>query len=417
MGIIRDKKRKVLWLSHVVPFPPRGGLLQRSFNLVAELAKQHDVFVVAFNQEDVLEGALPEQDDPLGYAVNELSKFLNGIRVIRIPFASCPARKLAVAVNAVFSPRGYSVDWLRSREFGQTIIDVKEEFSPDVVIFDTISLSLYQPLLDGVPSILDHHNIESSMMMERVKRERNFIKKIYFWQESIKLKRFESVNCKKHSTNITCSDVEKEKLIRLYGIDQADVTSIPNGVDVDFFQPLGCKKIAKSLVFAGGLSWYPNLDAMRFFKNEIWPKLTIREPDVVMTLVGRNPPAEFYSLKDKRFKVTGFVDDVRPYLSSALCYICPIRDGGGTKLKILDALAMGSVIVAHPFACSGIDVIPEEHVLFAESADEFVEQILRVFGDKNLRIRLSTNARKLAVEKYSFEKIGAQLAGIVSGLG
>jgi glycosyltransferase involved in cell wall biosynthesis len=167
-----------------------------------------------------------------------------------------------------------------------------------------------------------------------------------------------------------------------------------------------------SLVFAGGMKWYPNRSAMLFFANKIWPLLKKEVPDVKMTVIGREPPAEVVNLtrNDGQFKVTGFVDDVRPYIDKAMVYVCPIQDGGGTRLKILDALAMGKPIVAHPVAVEGIDIEPEKQVLIAETPQEFVDQIVRLFGDSNLYRRLSEGGRKLVVEKYDFEKVGEELS-------
>jgi glycosyltransferase involved in cell wall biosynthesis len=190
------------------------------------------------------------------------------------------------------------------------------------------------------------------------------------------------------------------------------VEEIPNGVDLKYFYQLNLDKEKHSLIFAGGMKWYPNRSAMLFFADKVWPLLKKEVPDVKMTVIGREPPAEIMSLarNDEHFRVTGFVDDVRPYIDKTMVYVCPIQDGGGTRLKVLDALAMGKPIVAHPIALEGIDIEPEKHVLVARTPEEFVSQIVRLFRDSSLYRRLSEEGRRLVLEKYDFEKIGEKLS-------
>lgn len=166
------------------------------------------------------------------------------------------------------------------------------------------------------------------------------------------------------------------------------------------------------------MNWYPNRNAMLYFARQVWPLLTEAIPDIRITVIGQDPPACLINLanEDKRFKVAGFVDDVRPYINRAMVYVCPIKDGGGTKLKILDALAMGKAIVADPVACEGIDVKDGETVLFADSPADYVKKIKLLFENKDLNKKLGLNGRKLIEDKYSFEKIGRKLATLCEGL-
>lgn len=400
------RKQKVLWLSHLIPYPPKGGVLQRSFNLLKELSAYHDVYLVAFNQSGFLKSSFVDSDDPLGESVAALSKYCKAIEVVDIPSEGSRFGKHLLAFTSLFSVYPYTVRWLYSKQYADVVRRVESEIHPDIVHYDTISLSYYSRDLKTAQTVLDHHNIESEMMFDRARKEPNLLKKAYFYQEGYKLARFEQKHCRQHTLNITCSDDDAVLLKQLFGVDEA--TTIENGVDTDYFQPAGLPNTQNSMVFAGGLSWYPNLDAMLFFRKEIWPRVKGAIPDATMSLVGRNPPASL--TPDDGFTITGFVDDVRPYLEKASCYVCPIRQGGGTKLKILDAMAMECAIVAHPFACIGIDVIPETHVLFAETPEQFVSQISRVMSDPELRLRLGKNARALMESQYSFKSVGKKLA-------
>ena len=201
--------------------------------------------------------------------------------------------------------------------------------------------------------------------------------------------------------------------IRLLGIcPSLKVEVIPNGVDIDYFSPRGNGYIPNTLVFVGGMNWHPNRDAMIFFCKQIWPMVKRRWLNAKAFIMGIDPPKYIVDLskKDKNLIVTGFVDDVRPYIEKAHVYICPIREGGGTKLKILDALAMQKPVIAHPIAIEGIGLIPEEHVLIAKTPKEFIAQLGRLFEDRDLCDYIAKNGRDFVIKKYNFKDIGAKLA-------
>ena len=149
---------------------------------------------------------------------------------------------------------------------------------------------------------------------------------------------------------------------------------IANGVDVEYFRHDGSPTVPGNLVMASGMNWFPNRDAVLYMCTEIWPLLSAKMPELTWTIVGASPPQQVVDLaaRDPRVVVTGFVDDVRPYLSRAEIYLCPMRDGGGTRVKILDALAMAKPIVSTTMGCEGIDVTPGVDVLIADTPDAFV---------------------------------------------
>jgi len=185
-------------------------------------------------------------------------------------------------------------------------------------------------------------------------------------------------------------------------------------VDTEYFQPAPSDSSVRSIIFVGSLNWYPNIDAVQFLLREVWPEAKARHPDLRLDIVGSAPPSSVLSvaadLKDVR--VHGFVDDVRPLMNAATLYVCPIRDGGGTKLKLLDAFAMEKCVIAHPVACEGIDVSPGVNVQFADSAEAFVDAIDRLLSDTAKRFEMGRAARSLVVESYAFSQIGRQLCDL-----
>ncbi|HXQ29622.1 MAG TPA: glycosyltransferase family 4 protein, partial [Gemmatimonadales bacterium] len=162
--------------------------------------------------------------------------------------------------------------------------------------------------------------------------------------------------------------------------------------------------------FVGTLNWYPNQEAIRYFLSDVWPQLLADDPERRLTVIGRDPPPFLLAAaRSGTVSAPGFVDDVRSYLADAAIYICPIRDGGGTRLKVLDALAMGKPVVGTGLAVEGLDLVEEEHYLRAESPDAYVRQIRRLEKDPALRERLGRTGRRLVEERYSWDVIATKL--------
>ncbi len=407
---------KILWLSHLIPYPPIGGVLQRSYNLVREVSKQHDLHLVAFNQQALLTSMFSTEQEGKEAAMKHLQTYCRSVDFIDIPSDKNRYGKHSLALKSLFTRNPYSINWLESGTMRDAIRAVKDKHEFDLVHFDTISLAPYLDLFeDNLPKTLDHHNIESHMMLRRASLETNPLKKFYFYQEGMKLLRYEKQVCKQFDVNITCSVLDSE---RLREIDPSlTIDEIPNGVDTEFFKPGNNASSPERMIFAGGLDWYPNRDAMLFFADEIWPLLKAADPELIMDVVGKFPPDEIVRLshKDENYNVHGFVEDVLPYIDRAGVYVCPIRDGGGTKLKLLDAFSMAKAVVAHPAACEGLDVIDGYNVLLAETAKDFTACIQRIRSDKELRLSLGKHARKLAKNNYSFISIGEKLSSLYLG--
>jgi glycosyltransferase involved in cell wall biosynthesis len=159
------------------------------------------------------------------------------------------------------------------------------------------------------------------------------------------------------------------------------------------------------------MDWYPNREAVRFLAREVWPAVAGDDPAWRLDILGRHPPRALLALakRDPRVEVPGFVPDVRPYLARAGIYVCPIRDGGGTRLKVLDALAAGKALVATGLAVEGIAVEPEVHFLRAETPAEFSAQVHRLAGDIALRAELGRQGRLLVERCYAWPVVGRSL--------
>lgn len=401
---------KILWLSHFVPYPPKGGMLQRSFNLLREVSRDHEIWLLNFIQRAPLLRSFGSIEEGLRVSHTELLKFVHRAESVPIPDESRRLGRQRTALRALFSPEPYSIKWLRSTEYQQRLDDLLCSTEFDVVHLDTISLAPYLSSAGNMVTMLTHHNIESQMLRRRASNERNPLMKLYFLQEAIRLEAYERRLCQKVSLNIVCSDLDAERLHHI--APGARFTVAPNSVDIEYFQPNSIEPDPNVLTFAGGMTWYPNRSAMQFFFREVWPLLTQRVPDVHFDLIGASPPEDIIALaaQDSRIRVHGFVDDIRPYVGHAGIYVCPIFDGGGTRLKILDAFAMAKAVVAHPMAMEGLHAEPERHYLPASSAMEFVTQIERLNRDERMRRALGEHARMLVEGNFSASAIGRRLS-------
>jgi len=403
---------KVLWFSHLVPYPEAGlGVLQRSYHLVRELSRAHQVYLLAFVQRKIIKELMGDVEEGLQRAHDHLGKYCARVHFLPIPSECSRLGRISVAARSLIGAHPYTIKWLQSGPARRVAIDWNASINFDVVHFDTLGLAPYRKIFTRGAKSLDHHNIESDMMLRRARVEKDPLKRLYFWQEGLRLRRYERRVCPQFDLNITCSSLDTE---RLKGVAaEVAVTEIPNGVDTEYFRPSGEPERPFSLVFAGNLSWYPNAAAMLFFADKVWPTLKKQVPSVTMNVIGGSPPPPLLALaaRDMDFRVHGFVPDVRPYIDRASLYVCPIMDGGGTKLKILDALAMAKPIVAHPIACEGIGVRDGHDVIFAREPAEFVQSIAALLGNTPIRSRIGTNARLLAESTYSYGVIGHRLVG------
>ncbi len=401
---------RLLWVSHLLPFPPQGGARQRSFGLLRGLAREAEVTFVGFNQADFCS---PEEIDD---ACKGLSDYCTVAFTESIPSDTRFQGKRRLALKSLFTRHPYTINWLQSRAFAHRLRSVVADVQPDLAHFDTISLAPYRRLVGDIPATLNHHNVESHMLFRRAEKTSGTAARLYYRQEARRLDRYQTEVAGDFAMHLVCSP-EDEARLRPSAPD-ARIEVIPNGVDITYFRPLdpAPPKTPKTLIFVGGLSWYPNVSAVQFLVERIWPR--IPDPDARLTIVGRSPPEWLTAVcrRDPRVTVTGWVDDVRPVMARSTAFVCPIFDGGGTKLKVLDSLAMGVPLVANPIACEGIDVEDEKNVLLASTEEEFVRQIRRIWDDPALGPRLAARGVELIHAKYSFDAIGKRLSAFYAEL-
>jgi polysaccharide biosynthesis protein PslH len=396
---------KILWLSQNLPYPPKTGVLQRNYNLIREASAFADVHLVAIVKQDIL----PTFDEEV--AARELEKLCATVTSVHLPIEQSRSMFLWLVVKSLFIKTPFTANWAVSPALRQAIQGAAARGPYDVVFFDTISLAPYRDLVNGWPTALNHHNIESHLLERRVAYEKGALRRFYLSLESRKLREYEATVAGEFDTNLVVSRLDGERLQQI--CPKAATAVLANGVDVDYFRrqsPLSAVERGH-LIMVSGMNWFPNRDAVLLMAESVWPKLTAVMPDARLTIVGASPPPQIVELaaRDRRVTVTGFVDDVRPYMERAQVYLCPMRDGGGTRLKILDALAIGVPIVATQMALEGIDVAADTDVLVANEPGDFVNQIVRLVDDQALWNRLRTNGRAFVERHFAWPVIREEM--------
>lgn len=394
---------RVLWLGHNLAFPPKGGALQRNYNLLRELGKKCVVHVLAFDQPLTRPTNVRPSD-----CVQALSKFCESVEWIDLSASSLGGSRYGTALRGLVSGEPYDFAWLRSLEMAERLRGIVQAISPDVVHVDALGLAQYLPLANRSGTVLNHHDVESCKIEVRSRKTSNPVLRAYLSLEANKLSAAEGKWCPKFDANIVVSEEEGAVLTRT--CPGLRVRVVPNGVDITYFTPR-LDPGGNTLLFCGSLDMHPNQEAMDYFLKRVWPRLVSRTPHLELYVVGRNPPRwlEEVAKSDPRIHVTGFVDDVRPYFQKAAVCICPILSGGGTRLKILDSLAMGVPVVATSFAAAGLSLGHDKHLLLADTEEQFAEYILQLLNDLSLRSRLASAGTERVSQLYSWPVVGQTL--------
>lgn len=281
----------------------------------------------------------------------------------------------------------------------------------DVIQVESIHLMNYLPVIRFAPResfvVCDWHNIESELMEQYSNRANNFARRAYARKTARLMKDSEKRALTEFDAHITVSARDAERLHAIYA--KADISVIQNGVDAASFT--GENSAAKKrLVFVGSMDYHANIDGAISFAQNVWPELQQKKPEFIFTIVGRDPAPPVRQLSSVRgIEVTGSVEDVRPYYHEAIAAVVPLNVGGGSRLKILEAMAAGVPVVSTSQGAEGLEVSSGENILLADGPRQLAEAITRVIDDEELRQRLVRSGRQLINERYDWSTVGTEL--------
>jgi sugar transferase (PEP-CTERM/EpsH1 system associated) len=416
---------RILWLKSDLLLPlDKGGKL-RTWHLMRHLAKRHDITYLAFADPDQ-----PRED-------------VEGMREVAARVETVPRRepaKRSFRFNAeaalrVLDPLPYAVGKYRSAAYRKRLRALLAEHPFDLIVCDFLPPAVNLPTALPCPAVLFTHNVESEIWRRHAETKSSPIARALYTMQHRRMLRYEGGALRRFDGVLAVSDADRDTFARLYpGAVRRPVQVVSTGVDTDYFaatavsapqSAIGKRQaeirtpqsaLRNELIFTGSMDWLPNEDAMLFFCRDVLPLIRAEEPDVHLTIVGRTPTPAVRKLADAAgVTVTGRVDDVRPYIGDAAVYIVPLRIGGGTRLKIFEAMAMGKAVVSTTVGAEGLPVTDGEHVILADEPRSFAASVVALMRDDARRTRLEAAARALVVERYDWSAVAGELESALVG--
>lgn len=400
-------KPKLLFLSHTLPFPPDGGVNIRTYNILRLLSEEFDITALCFYRR-----ATHPSPERLAAAIGRLQE-LADVEAFPIEQEYSRPRFALDHLRSIATGRPYTVPAYNSPQFKSRLAQIIATRAFDLVHVDSLDLSSHLPLLDGMSVVCVHHNVESALLARRARNESNPLLRHYVRYQACLMRAEERRWASRVALNVVVSEDDRRLYNSLH--PGAPTAVVPNGVDTSSFTP--GPDGTDGLVFVGGLDWYPNRDALEYFANEILPLVRHSLPGIRVRWIGRAPQAvrrdylERYSIE-----LTGYIDDIRPTVHDAACYIVPLRVGGGTRLKILDAWAMGKAVVSTSVGCEGLGGTDGVNILIRDEPQDFADAVVQVCNDSSQRRSLGTEARVVAEEIFDWKRVGTRQSGLYTQL-
>ena len=369
--------------------------------MLKALARRNEVTLVTFYREQ------PGDEHPL---LKELFHKLV-LFPMRLPVSRSP-RDFLLYASSFTTGLPHSMAKYYTPELRRTVREVlREPF--DVVVCDFM---VPAGLLDwnaGHKIVLFTHNVEAEVWERQAKIARNWMERVSSrleWRAMSKAE-YKYVRLADHVVAVS----ERNRDFFAQYIPRQRISVVSTGVDSDYFRPTPEAEQPNQVVFTGSYDWMPNSDAAEWYFQEILPRIRTAIPQVVTWIVGKEPSARMrqFAESDPAFRVTGRVDDVRPYIAQCPVYVVPMRSGSGTRLKVFEAMAAGKAIVSTPAGAEGLPVQHEQNILLADSASDLARQVVRAMGDEPLRRRLGAAAREMIESGFSWNKVAEEFEAIL----
>ncbi|MDT4965809.1 MAG: polysaccharide biosynthesis protein PslH [Acidobacteriota bacterium] len=379
---------RILWVKAGKLLPVDTGGKIRSYNLLRQLAARHETVLLSYYGGQRDESYEEEIEKHLPGAVTihtkapEAGPFRQGLDYLRRLPSSAP---YAVTKFTSSRVRGFVSHWLSSGRF-------------DVAVCDFLSASLNFPKELATPTVLFQHNVESSLWRRQAQHAPDFLRRRAFAVEASKMERYERAAVKRFHHIVAVSEHDRDLMAAM--TDPAKITVVPTGVDIKKYGVGSSDENPKDslVVFLGSMDWEPNIDGIEYFCKDIWPQVQRAVPDARFRIVGRNPTPGVRRLASESIEVTGTVASVVEHLREAAVVAVPLRIGGGTRLKIFEAMAAGKAVVSTTIGAEGLDVHDGRDILLADDAKSFADSIISVLSNETRRRELERSAAELAAQ-------------------
>jgi sugar transferase (PEP-CTERM/EpsH1 system associated) len=385
---------KILTLISKFPWPLTDGAVIRDFNLLREASKRHDVSLLCF---------LFKPNDRENYhALRPYCKKIVGIDLVRPKWRTMSNAGKSLVGADPFITREY---W--RPEMARALEKFVDEEHIDVIHSHFLHMSQYVDHKRSAAFVHDAHNLEHVLWERMARTTGNLAKKAFIHSQYGKLVRLQQNVARASEKCVVLSDEDRAEYQRI--CPEADVTTVPNGADVDYWTPRDNGVEPASILYFGNLSWPPQADAAIYFHDKILPLVRQRMPDVKFCIAGQNPPDAVKALASDRVTVTGFVPDMREYVARASVVVMPLRAGAGTKHRVFQALCMKKPVVCTPVAAEGIALTDGETAMLADDPETFARATVSLLQDAALRQKLGERGRQLVLDRYDWRAIYERL--------
>ncbi len=392
---------RILWLKTELLHPVDKGGKIRTYNMLKELKRKHHITYLTLDDgtaDDKARALASEYcHDLICVPHRRHEKFTAGFY-------------FELALNLT-SELPYAIKKYQSDKMRREIEKRVRQF--DVLICDFLAPAVNVPRNLDNATVLFQHNVEAMIWKRHYEVQTNAAKKKYLRRQWRKMVDFEAAACPWFDCVVAVSREDREQMAREYGVK--NIYDVPTGVDTTFFRPRGNQeRQPHNLVFTGSMDWLPNEDAIRYFTEQIMPRVRQVVPDVTLTVVGRDPYPALLELskRDPSVIVTGRVEDVRPYMEQAAVYIVPLRIGGGTRLKIYEAMAMEKPIVSTSIGAEGLPVTDGKEIVLADTPESFADSVVKLLKDQNFADEIRQHAAARVRKEFGWDTVADRFAAI-----
>lgn len=391
---------EILWVCPFFLHPTNRGGQIRSLGTLRELHKRHRIHYAALNDPANLEGPSRSAEYATSFTAVEHTT------TARSSLAIIPQ-----LLGSVSNPQPLAVSRFASAKLREAIRSLLAGRRFDVIVCDFLHAAPNIPDLRS--AVLFQHNVETTIWQRHLEREQHPLKKRFIAMQVRKMEAYEREVCRQARYVIAVSDVDANRMRQMFSIDR--VEAVPTGVDIDYFACPVQPEPVTDLLFSGSMDWLPNVDAIEYFLSEVFPLIRSRRPNTTFTIAGRSPDPRVHKAADgvQGVSITGSVPDMRPYLWGSQVSIVPLRIGGGTRLKVYEAMAAGSPVVSTTIGAEGLDYTDGENILIADTPEAFASACLRLLDGQDARRRIAASALALVQENFSWASVTRRFEAIL----
>ncbi len=383
-------------------FPPDTGGKIRTLNIFARLAKRMDIHAISLADK--------ERDAAANAEMKRVFRAYEPVFWKEKPRFSTSF--YAEFIKSRFSRFPYFLAKYQLAEFRRAVDSAWARERFDLLVCDFLQSAAVVLGTAMRPRVVFEHNVEYQVRLRQWKAETDPLRKWLLRAEWEKAREIEAEVCRTFDRVVTVSAEDRQTIMSEFGVSH--VAALPTGVDVDSFHPLEIEPRRGNLVFVGSMDWYPNEDGVLWFVRHVYPRIRRSAPQASLTVVGRNPSDRVRALcsEDPSIEVTGRVDDVRPFLARAEVVVVPLRIGGGTRIKIFEAMAMGRPVVSTSLGAEGLPVAPGREILLEDEPESFAQAVANLLGDPGRRVALGQAARDKVKREHTWEVVADRMAEI-----